>query len=138
MGDVHGVADLPASTAPDGSDRAANLVVPDYFDGYERWHHLPVVRPVQVDRVESEGDLLVVRAGDRVWRTRTLVNATGTWTRPFVPHYPGIASFVGEQLHTAATRAPSTSAASACSSSAAAPPRCSSSASSPPSPTRCG
>jgi hypothetical protein len=54
MGDVHGVADLPASTAPDGSDRAANLVVPDYFDGYERWHHLPVVRPVQVDRVESE------------------------------------------------------------------------------------
>jgi len=101
MGDVHGVADLPASTAPDGSDRAANLVVPDYFDGYERWHHLPVVRPVQVDRVESEGDLLVVRAGDRVWRTRTLVNATGTWTRPFVPHYPGIASFVGEQLHTA-------------------------------------
>ena len=39
---------------PDGSDRAANLVVPDYFDGYERWHHLPVVRPVQVDRVESE------------------------------------------------------------------------------------
>ena len=101
MGDVHGVADLPASTAPDGSDRAANLVVPDYFDGYERWHHLPVVRPVHVDRVESEGDLLVVRAGDRVWRTRTLVNATGTWTRPFVPHYPGIASFVGEQLHTA-------------------------------------
>jgi cation diffusion facilitator CzcD-associated flavoprotein CzcO len=36
-----------------------------------------------------------------VWRTRTLVNATGTWTRPFVPHYPGIASFAGEQLHTA-------------------------------------
>ncbi|HEX5919591.1 MAG TPA: NAD(P)-binding domain-containing protein [Nocardioides sp.] len=101
MDDVHGVADLPASSAPDGSDRAAHLVVPDYFDGYERWHHLPVVRPVQVDRVESEGDLLVVRAGDRVWHTRTLVNATGTWTRPFVPHYPGIASFAGEQLHTA-------------------------------------
>jgi len=52
MGDVHGVADLPASSAPDGTDR-------------------------------------------------TLVNATGTWTRPFVPHYPGIASFAGEQLHTA-------------------------------------
>ncbi|WP_210502758.1 NAD(P)-binding domain-containing protein [Nocardioides xinjiangensis] len=101
MRDVHGVADLPGSTAPDGSDEAANLVVPDYFDGYERWHHLPVVRPVHVDRVESEDDLLVVRAGDRVWRTRTLVNATGTWTRPFVPFYPGIASFAGEQLHTA-------------------------------------
>src|SRR6478735_5603808 len=101
MDDVHGVADLPSSTAPDGSGRAAKVVVPDYFDGYERWHHLPVVRPVRVDRVEGEGELLVVRAGDRTWRTRTLVNATGTWTRPFVPHYPGIASFAGEQLHTA-------------------------------------
>jgi cation diffusion facilitator CzcD-associated flavoprotein CzcO len=101
MDDVHGVADLPDSTAPDGSRQAANLVVPDYFDDYERWHHLPVVRPVRVDRVESEGDLLVVHAADRAWRTRTLVSATGTWTRPFVPYYPGIASFAGEQVHTA-------------------------------------
>ena len=59
------------------------------------------MRPVRVDRVESDGDLLVVRAGDRAWRTRTLVNASGTWTRPFVPFYPGIASFAGEQVHTA-------------------------------------
>jgi cation diffusion facilitator CzcD-associated flavoprotein CzcO len=52
-----------------------------------------------VDRVESDGDLLVVRARDRFWRTRTLVNATGTWTSPFVPHYPGMGMFRGEQLH---------------------------------------
>ena len=42
-----------------------------------------------------------MRSGDRAWRTRTLVNATGTWTRPFVPYYPGIGSFAGEQVHTA-------------------------------------
>ncbi len=42
-----------------------------------------------------------MRAGEGEWRTRTLVNATGTWTRPFVPFYPGIASFTGEQVHTA-------------------------------------
>ena len=101
MGDVHGVADLPASTAPDGSRLAANAVVPGYFGDYEREQGLPVVRPVRVERVESEGDLLVVRAGEREWRTRTLVNATGTWTRPFVPFYPGIGSFAGEQVHTA-------------------------------------
>ena len=101
MADVHGVADLPGSTAPGGSTRPANVVVPDYFDGYERDLGLPVVRPVRVDRVESEGDLLVVRAGEHAWRTRTLVNATGTWTRPFVPYYPGIATFAGEQVHTA-------------------------------------
>jgi cation diffusion facilitator CzcD-associated flavoprotein CzcO len=101
MSDVHGVADLPASTAPPGSRRAANAVVPDYFGDYEREQGLPVVRPVRVDRVESEGQLLVVRAGDQEWRTRTLVNASGTWTRPFVPYYPGIDAFAGEQVHTA-------------------------------------
>lgn len=101
MDDVHGVADLPGSAAPESSERAANAVVPDYFGDYERRHDLHVVRPVSVDSVESEGDLLVVRAGDRVWHTRTLVNASGTWTRPFVPFYPGIADFTGEQVHTA-------------------------------------
>jgi thioredoxin reductase len=108
MDDVHGVADLPGSPAPDPSARAANVVVPAYFGDYERVHALPVVRPVRVGRVDSEGDLLVVRsgegAGEREWRTRTLVNATGTWTRPFVPHYPGMETFRGEQLHTAGYR----------------------------------
>ncbi|CAM3552564.1 NAD(P)-binding domain-containing protein [Nocardioides zeicaulis] len=101
MDDVHGVADLPGSPAPRTSARPANVVVPDWFADYERSHDLPVVRPVHVDRVEDEDGLLVVRAGERSWRTRTLVNATGTWTRPFVPYYPGASAFAGEQLHPA-------------------------------------
>ena len=36
----------------------------------------------------------------RTWTAATIVNATGTWTRPFVPHYPGMETFAGEQLHT--------------------------------------
>ena len=28
------------------------------------------------------------------------MNATGTWSRPFVPRYPGMETFRGEQLHT--------------------------------------
>lgn len=99
MHDVHGVADLPGSPAPSGDGRA-NEVLPAWFAAYEREHALPVVRPVAVDRVEDDGGLLVVRAGQRSWTTRTLVNATGTWTRPFVPRYPGQDTFRGEQLHT--------------------------------------
>lgn len=100
MTDVHGVADLPDAPAPGRSPDPANTVVPAWFASYEADHRLPVVRPVVVDRVTSERDLLVVHAGERTWTTRTLVNATGTWSRPFVPHYPGQESFVGEQLHT--------------------------------------
>jgi glycine/D-amino acid oxidase-like deaminating enzyme len=101
MDDVHGVADLPDGPAPGRGRDRANEVIPAWFADYERAHDLPVLRPVRVDRVESSGDLLVVRAGDRSWTTRTVVNATGTWSRPFVPSYPGRSSFRGEQLHTA-------------------------------------
>ncbi len=100
MRDVHGVAELPGSTPPPLSPERANRVVPEYFGAYEVEHNLPIVRPVAVDRVESRGDLLLVRAGAHAWRTRTIINATGTWTQPFVPYYPGAESFQGEQLHT--------------------------------------
>lgn len=42
----------------------------------------------------------------RTWLARALVNATGTWTRPFWPVYPGQRAFAGTQLHTHDYRAP--------------------------------
>ena len=42
----------------------------------------------------------------RTWHARALVNATGTWTRPFWPTYPGAASFAGIQRHTHDYRSP--------------------------------
>lgn len=100
MKDVHGVAELPDSVAPARDARRANEAVPASFAGFELDHSLPVLRPVQVDRVTDGDGILTVHAGAREWRTRTLVNATGTWTQPFLPHYPGMETFVGEQLHT--------------------------------------
>jgi cation diffusion facilitator CzcD-associated flavoprotein CzcO len=101
MQDVHGIAALPDAEPPELSTERANVVVPAYYADYERTHHLPVVRPVRVDAVSEAGDgLLEVRAGGRRWLTRTVVNATGTWSRPFVPSYPGAETFRGRQLHT--------------------------------------
>ncbi|MGH3474072.1 MAG: NAD(P)-binding domain-containing protein [Aeromicrobium sp.] len=101
MRDVHGIADLPdAPRPPATADDRANTFVPRYFAEYERRRDLPVERPVRVDRVVDDHGLLRVEAGDRTWLTRTLVNATGTWSRPFVPYYPGIERFAGEQFHT--------------------------------------
>lgn len=104
MADVHGVAALPDSAPPADDAGRANRVVPAYFAAYERAHALPVLRPVRVDRVTDSpaGDgLLLTHADGRSWTSRTLVNATGTWTHPFVPRYPGMETFRGEQLHTA-------------------------------------
>lgn len=101
MLDVHGVAELPDAVAPPLDSRRANIVVPASFKEYERQHDLPVIRPVNVKEVVADSDgILVISAGDRQWRARTLVNATGTWTQPFVPHFRGIDKFAGAQFHT--------------------------------------
>ncbi len=101
MDDVHRVADLPgAQIPPDTGAERANQFVPAYFADYEARFGLPVERPVRVRRVRDSAGLLVVESDDAAWTTRTLVNATGTWTHPFVPHLPGMETFVGEQLHT--------------------------------------
>ena len=42
----------------------------------------------------------------RDWQADAVINATGTWTTPFWPHYPGRETFLGRQLHTANYRGP--------------------------------
>lgn len=104
--DAHRIHSLPGlEFAPDDPARPANQVVPEYFAAYERDHDLRVRRPVRVIAVRDadpdptvETDLLVET--DRgTWTTRALINATGTWSRPFVPAYPGAREFRGRQLH---------------------------------------
>ncbi|MDQ4055162.1 MAG: NAD(P)/FAD-dependent oxidoreductase [Actinomycetota bacterium] len=102
MRDVHGVAALPGMAVPShDEDIAARDVVPAYFRDYEEAFRLPVERPVRVNRVEEGPDRTLLVHTDRgTWQTRALVNATGTWDRPFLPTYPGRETFLGRQLHT--------------------------------------
>ncbi len=109
MATVHGFHDLPDFELPEPDPNApAREVVPGYFAAYEAKHALPVVRPVKVLAVRSESARpdarLLVETDSGTWSTRALINATGTWTRPFLPHYPG--RFAGRQLHYAAYRGP--------------------------------
>ncbi|MFF4988060.1 FAD-dependent oxidoreductase [Streptosporangium saharense] len=103
LGATHRVHDLPG--LPLGSPdprRPSSEVVSEYFARYEQTFDLPVLRPVEARSVEegTAGRLLVrTSAGD--WSPRALVNATGTWERPFWPRYPGQETFAGRQLHTA-------------------------------------
>ena len=100
---VHGLHDLPGMALGEvDPDARASDVVADYHGRYERRFELPVHRPVRVERVEEAGDGRLLVVTERVtWRTRTVLNATGTWTRPFWPNYPGMADYAGRQLHTA-------------------------------------
>ena len=108
LGKVHGIHDLPDMPfgQPDDS-RPASEVVAEYFAAFERANALPVQRPVRVTAVRENGDgrlFVVTDRGD--WVARAVVNATGTWERPFWPYYPGQRTFQGRQLHTADYQGP--------------------------------
>ena len=115
MADAHAVHDLPGMplVVPDPQEPAA-LAVPYYYAQYEEEFGLRVQRPVRVDRVRDDGRgglLVSSRSVEHpsarvVWRARGLVNATGTWQKPFWPAYPGRATFAGRQLHTHDYRRP--------------------------------
>ena len=99
---VHGIFDLPGRRfEPADPTLPAAQVVPAYFDAYERAFDLHVRRPVRVLAVHDQEPDLRVETDAGVWVTRALINATGTWTRPFRPRYPGADTFRGRQLHTA-------------------------------------
>nr|WP_189310585.1 NAD(P)-binding domain-containing protein [Streptomyces brasiliensis] len=102
-GKVHGMHALPGMELTDADPaRPSAEVIGAYFDMYERTFDLRVRRPVDVTAVrEGKGGQLLVESSDGVWSTRALINATGTWDRPFWPRYPGQESFRGRQLHTA-------------------------------------
>ncbi|WP_425566657.1 NAD(P)-binding domain-containing protein [Planomonospora alba] len=100
---VHDLPGLPLGVAD--ATRPSSEVVSEYFAAYERAFALPVRRPVEVRAVrEGAGGRLLVETAEGDWSARALVNATGTWERPFWPRYPGQETFRGRQLHTAGYR----------------------------------
>lgn len=105
MATVNGISDLPGIAKPevDPSERSSAFLT-RYFGDYERELELPILRPVTVSAVRRDDDdpngRLTVESSAGVWSTRAVINATGTWTRPFWPVYPGQFTFLGRQLHT--------------------------------------
>ncbi|MEU0556133.1 FAD-dependent oxidoreductase [Dactylosporangium sp. NPDC006015] len=103
---LHRIFDLPGLPFTPPSSGSAASVVAAYFADYERHFGLDVRRPVRVlsvSRSSSSSGFVVGTTGAPL-HARAIVNATGTWTRPYIPTYPG--TFAGRQLHYAAYRGP--------------------------------
>ncbi len=105
---VNGVYRLPGMSVPEPEPSTPVAgVLSDYFADYEQAFDLRVQRPVSVRSVRSLPDQrLEVDTDKGTWITRALINATGTWERPFWPRYAGQETFAGQQLHTAQYRGP--------------------------------
>ncbi|MEP9383365.1 ArsO family NAD(P)H-dependent flavin-containing monooxygenase [Nocardioides sp. KR10-350] len=84
--------------------------VVDYLTRYEERYDLHVRRPRKVnDVVRADDDPhgeLHVRTDHGTIAAHAVVSATGIWSQPFWPSYPGARAFTGRQLHAADYRAP--------------------------------
>ena len=101
METVNGIFDLPGMAFdPPSPQEQASIAVPRYFAQFEDEFKLAVKRPVSVRAVRyGPDDRLLVESDAGTWAARAVINATGTWTRPFWPYYPGRETFRGRQLH---------------------------------------
>lgn len=105
---VHGMHALPGMELT-GADpqRPSSEVIGGYFARYEEAFGLRVHRPVSVSAVRTgdggagDGGRLLVETSEGDYAPRALINATGTWDRPFWPRIPGQEVFAGRQLHSA-------------------------------------
>jgi cation diffusion facilitator CzcD-associated flavoprotein CzcO len=101
MATVNGIFDLPGFPKPPLDPREpSRAAVPRYFAAFEAVNDLPILRPVTVDSVTNAGRGLAVKSSAGEWIAEAIINATGTWTNPVRPHYPGQETFRGLQLHT--------------------------------------
>ena len=106
MATVNGIRELPGVQPPvaDPAEPSADAV-PRYFADYESEMGLAVMRPVTVLAVRRADDdphgRLLIESSAGTWSTRAVINATGTWSKPFWPRYPGQFEFRGSQLHVA-------------------------------------
>ncbi|WP_044208376.1 ArsO family NAD(P)H-dependent flavin-containing monooxygenase [Flammeovirga sp. OC4] len=77
-----------------------------YLEKYEKRYDFPVQRPVKVEDTIFEDGIYRVKTNKGEFYTKTVVGATGTASNPKIPHYEGVESFLGQQLHSVEYKKP--------------------------------
>jgi putative flavoprotein involved in K+ transport len=72
-----------------------------YLREYENRYQLPVQYDTEVINVRKDNHLFQVRTSKGELQSKTVISATGTWERPFIPVIQGQELFSGKQLHSA-------------------------------------
>jgi putative flavoprotein involved in K+ transport len=97
---------LPGMTFPGGWTAPTKDQVADYLESYAERFELPVQTGVGVQRLSKDGSGYLLLAGDRMFRARNVVVASGTWRDPYVPEFADELDPAIRQLHSHAYRNP--------------------------------
>lgn len=70
-----------------------------YLEAYEERYEFPVQRKTTVQQVIKEKGIFKVETNQGVFYAKTIVSATGSSQKPFIPSYPKHHLYQGKQLH---------------------------------------
>ena len=71
----------------------------DYLDAYQKRYELRIQHGVAVRDVRKKGDIFTVFSDQGEYQSKTIISATGTFQKPFLPDVQGKDLFKGKQLH---------------------------------------
>ncbi len=77
-----------------------------YLAAYEERYELPIKRPYFVKAVTPSETGFSVKTQNEEFQTKVVVSATGTWSKPYIPTFPGQEKFRRTQLHSALYSSP--------------------------------
>lgn len=72
-----------------------------YLTEYEKRYNIPIERPVKVKSVRKVNESFITYTDKGEWESQVIVSATGKWSYPFIPDYPGRELYKGKQIHSA-------------------------------------
>ncbi len=73
----------------------------NYLMQYEDRYKIPIERPVKVENVSKDKDIFLINTDKGIYKCKALISATGSWQRPFIPHYPNFNTYKGISIHSA-------------------------------------
>jgi len=72
-----------------------------YLAEYEKRYNIPVDRPVKVKSIRKANESFIAYTDKGEWESQVVISATGKWSHPFIPDYPGREIYKGKQIHSA-------------------------------------
>ena len=70
-----------------------------YLCKYEERYKIPIKRSVEVKKVTKKDQIFVLQTSKGTFKSKSIISATGTWSKPFVPNIDGKNKFKGQQIH---------------------------------------
>ncbi len=80
----------------------------DYLQQYQQQFDLPVVNNTTVATIRKNNHFRAITQDGKCYEAKSIISATGAFTKPYIPTITGQDDFTGEQLHSYSYKSPET------------------------------